>query len=77
MNYKNIDFRIYPDKGKGSGRILLAMIGENGEEDGNVLLFPSEKECLDNNIKVKKRLVIRVDGEVAKTINIKYIPKPT
>lgn len=73
----DIEFSVNKTSGTGNAQIkviLKAKHTEVNDDRVHISRFPSKSEVLANNIKTRKRLVVRVGGKVVKTIPVEYIP---
>lgn len=73
----DIGFSVNKTSGTGNDQIKLILKAKHTAiTDDKVLIsrFPDISEVVSNNIKTKKRLVVRIGGKIVKTIPVEYIP---
>ena len=73
--YQDLEFSIDGVSGNGNGLIKVSLKGINGGSSADRPKFPTRFIIGKNNIKTRKRLVIRVNNNVVLTIPIEYIPR--
>lgn len=73
--YKNLEFSISESSGTGNAVIGVSLKGTNGGTAADRPAFPTNIIISANNIKTRKRLVIRVNGNIVLTIPVEYIPR--
>lgn len=74
-HYQNLEFSISESSGTGNGIIRVSLKGVNGGTAADRPAFPTNIIISANNIKTRKRLVIRVNGNIVLTIPVEYIPR--
>lgn len=74
-HYQNLEFSISDSSGTGNGTIKVSLKGINGGTAADRPAFPTNIIISANNIKTRKRLVIRVKGNIVLTIPVEYIPR--
>ena len=74
-HYQNLEFSISDSSGTGNGIIRVSLKGTNGGTAADRPAFPTNAIISANNIKTRKRLVIRVNGNIVLTIPVEYIPR--
>lgn len=74
-HYQNLEFSINESSGTGNAIIRVSLKGTNGGTAADRPALPTNIIISANNIKTRKRLVIRVKGNIVLTIPVEYIPR--
>lgn len=74
-HYHNLEFSISESSGTGNAVIRVSLKGINGGTAADRPALPTNIIISANNIKTRKRLVIRVKGNIVLTIPVEYIPR--